>query len=262
VTGVFAEYQGSIGGAQWSLSARHDDNRQFGKVTTGGAAWGYHFAHALTLMASYGSAFRAPSFDDLYFPGFGNPNLRPETSRSAEVGVEQRSAGGSWSLHAFDTRVHELISFDSSFIPQNTDQARIQGIEAQGTARTGPWTATLTATWLDPRNRTPDSANFNHLLPGRARETARLELGRQLARWRLTARLNAAGRRFDDLANSAPLAGYTTLDALLEWAPSHEWAVLLRVANLTDRHYELALYYPQDGRNYLLTVRYAPLTKP
>jgi vitamin B12 transporter len=256
IVGVFGIYQGAIGREQWSVSARHDRNQQFGERSTGSLAWGYRFDGGLRLMASYGSAFRAPSFDDLYFPGFGNPALRPETSHTAEVGMDQGLAAGTWSLHAFETRVHDLIGFDANFVAANTDEARVRGIEAQGARALGPWHATLTADWLDPRNRTRGSPSYDNLLPGRAHATAHLELAHESPKLRIATRANVAGPRFNDLANTAPLGGYGTVDLLAEWRPTHHWSVQGKAANLTDRRYELTLYYPQDRRNYLLTIRY------
>jgi vitamin B12 transporter len=256
IIGAFAIYQGGFGQQQWSVSARHDSNQQFGDRSTGSLAWGYGFGRGLKFMASYGSAFRAPSFDDLYFPGFGNPALRPETSRTVEAGLDQRQAAGTWSLHAFDTRVHDLIGFDSSFVAANTEEAQIRGVESQVARTVGAWHADLTAGWLDPRNRTRRSLNYGNLLPGRAHATARLELAHESARLRIAGRVNVAGPRFDDLANTAPLGGYSTVDLLIEWHLTPRVSVLGKGANLTDRRYELALYYPQDRRNYLLTARY------
>jgi vitamin B12 transporter len=264
IVGVFGIYQGALGREQWSVSARHDRNQQFGERSTGSLAWGYGFDGGLKLMASYGSAFRAPSFDDLYFPGFGNPALRPETSRTGEVGIDQRLAASVWSLHAFETRVHDLIGFDANFVAANTDEARIRGVEAQGAGTLGAWHATLTAGWLDPRNRTRGSPNYDNLLPGRARATAHLELAHETRQLRIAGRVNVAGPRFNDLANTAPLGGYGTVDLLAEWRPTQHWSVQGKAANLTDRRYELTLYYPQDRRNYLLTIRYtaAPSSQP
>ncbi|MDE1923909.1 MAG: TonB-dependent receptor, partial [Gammaproteobacteria bacterium] len=133
VTGVFGEYQGGFGAQQITLSARHDDNSQFGGKTTGSIAWGYRLPDALRLVASYGTGFHAPSFNDLYYPYFGNPSLTPETSRSIEIGLDQDLARAGWSAHAYETRMHDLIDYNNPlFMPENTDYARIRGIELQG----------------------------------------------------------------------------------------------------------------------------------
>ncbi len=260
VTGVFGEYQGLFGPAELTLSGRHDRNSQFGGKSTGSIAAGYHLTRTLRAVASVATGFHAPSFNDLYFPGFGNPALRPETSHAYEVGLVQDLAAAGWSLRAYETRVHDLISFDNpQFTPENTDIARIRGVELQGHLSTRRWSANLTGTWLDPRNRTPGSPNYGRLLPRRARVTGRLEVARQWP-WTLRSalRVNASGRSYDDAGNASPLGGYETLDVLLQYSPAKSWTLQAKVANLSDRRYQTALYYPQDGRNYLVTVRYAP----
>ena len=255
--GSFLEYQGGFASERFSISARHDDNEQFGGQATGSAAWSHGLAGGLRLIASFGTAFRAPTFNELYYPFFGNPALRPEHSRSAELGIDGSRGEAQWSLHTFENRVNDLIAFDSSFLPANIETAVIRGAEGQLTARRAVWTASLIVTWLDPRNRTPGSASGN-LLPRRARLSSRLELGHQWASARLTVRLNTVGPRFEDLANTQRLGGYLTLDLLGSWAPARQWSVEAKIANVSGRHYETAEFYPQDGRTEWITLRYHP----
>lgn len=256
--GGFLEYQGGFASERFSISARHDDNEQFGGQATGSAAWSHRFAGGPRLTASFGTAFRAPTFNELYYPFFGNPALRPEHSRSAELGVDGSRGEAQWSLHTFETRVNDLIAFDSSFLPANIETAAIRGAEGQVTARRAASTASLIVTWLDPRNRTPGSAEGGNLLPRRATLSGRLELGHQWASARLTARLNAVGPRFEDIANTHRLGGYITLDLLSSLAPTPQWSVEAKVANVSGRHYETAEFYPQDGRTGWITLRYHP----
>jgi vitamin B12 transporter len=256
--GEFLEYQGAVADEGWSISGRHDYNEQFGGQTTGNAAWAHRFSTALRMTASLGTAFRAPTFNELYYPFFGNPALRPEHSRSMELGLDDSGVQARWSLHAFETRVHDLIAFDSSFLPANIDEAVIRGVEGEMTARRPASTASLTLTWLDPRNRTPGSAEAGNLLPRRAKMSGRLELEHRWVRVRLMGRFNAAGRRFDDFANTRPLGGYTTIDLVGGWSLTSQWSLQAKLANVTDRHYETAEFYPQDGRNAWISLRYQP----
>ena len=85
--GLFGQYLGNFGATDIQLSLRGDDNEQFGNYTTGGASIGRGFAGNLRWTASYGTAFKAPTFNELYFPGFGNPNLSAETSDSFDLGL-------------------------------------------------------------------------------------------------------------------------------------------------------------------------------
>jgi vitamin B12 transporter len=260
-TAVFGQWQG-VGGAQsFVVSARHDDNQQFGGKTTGGAAWGFRLADGYRLSASFGTAFKAPTFNELYYPFFGNVNLKPENSRSVEIGLDRRAPWGNWSLHAYETHVDDLIASDANFTPANIDSTRIRGVEAELAGGLAGWTWGVTANWLDPRN-VSDDANHDKILPRRPRQSGRLELSRAWRSLTVSGRFNIEGRRFDDLANSESLGGYSTLDLLLSWRLNPALSLQAKLANLGDRQYQTALYYPQDGRNYLLTIRYAPRSGP
>ncbi len=70
--GVFGQWQQGFGAHSLQLGLRRDDDTQFGGETTGSARWGWEFTDALRLTASYGTAYRSPTFNDLYYPFFGN----------------------------------------------------------------------------------------------------------------------------------------------------------------------------------------------
>jgi vitamin B12 transporter len=85
---IFGEYQMKLGRADLTVGLRRDDNEQFGDHTTGNLALGYALPSNMRLFFSYGTAFKAPSFNELYYPGFGNPQLAPEESKSVEIGLK------------------------------------------------------------------------------------------------------------------------------------------------------------------------------
>lgn len=255
-TGLFTQYQGKFGAHDVQLSLRRDDNEQFGNRNTGGAAWGYALSEGLRLTASYGTAFKAPTFNELYFPGYGTPNLRPEQSRSVELGLRGERAWGHGSLNAYETRIDDLIAFDSSiFAPANIDQARIRGLEAVLGTRFGNWDLNASLSLLDPQNRSP-GPNDGNVLPRRAKHSLRLDADRDVGRYRLGATLLAVGKRYDDLANTRSLGGYATLDVRAEVALAKNWRVQARIENLLDKDYETAAFFNQPGRSVYLTLRY------
>ncbi len=257
-TGVFGEYDAAFGPQHLTLSARHDDNQQFGGKTTGGAAWGYRLSDSVRLMASYASAFKAPTFNELYYPYYGTPTLRPESSHSVEFGLDGRDRGIDWSVHAYRTRITDLIETDpNTFTAINVNRSEIRGVETQATRKFGEWSTGVTATWTDPRNRS-DGFNDGNLLPRRAQWTGRVELSRLWSKGTLTGRYWVSGRSFDDPANAQRLGGYSTLDLLATWQLTGALALEGKLANVFDRQYQTALYYPQDGRNYLVSLRYTP----
>ena len=263
--GVFARYQIGLGAHELEASARHDDNQQFGGHNTGSVAWGWAFAEGLRVFVSHGTAFKAPTFNDLYWPASpwasGNPNLKPEESRSSEVGLRGTPGWGRWSVSAFRTDIDNLINWAEVspffWMPTNIDVARIRGAEASAAARLGEWDLGGKFTWLDPESLSPD-ANYGHILPRRARQSGRVDLDRRIGDYRVGMSVFGEGRRFDDLANTMPLAGYALLDLRAEYMIDRDWRIQARASNLLDKRYETAAFYNQPGRNYFITLRYQP----
>jgi vitamin B12 transporter len=257
-TGVFGQYLGELQGHRVQLSVRRDDNQQFGGETTGSAAWGYTLGNGLRLTASYGTAFKAPTFNDLYYPFFGNPDLDPETSWSAELGVAGETLGTSWSLNLYQTEIDDLIAFDANVLrPENIDSARIRGLEAVAATEVAGWQLNANLTLLDPENRS-SGANQGQRLPRRPEQSLSLDLDRAFGAIRAGASLSAYGRAYDDLANRDRLDGYVLVDLRAEYAFSRALRLQGRIENLLDEDYETAAFYNQPGRRFFVTLRYEP----
>ena len=253
-TGVFAEYQGQWDRHRVQLALRGDDNSQFGRHTTGNVAWGYPVMANLDLRLAYGTAFKAPTFNQLYYPGFGNANLRPETSRNIELGLGGRLPGGRWSATLFDNRISDLIA---GFPPANINRAEIRGLELAANRRFGAWDAAVNLTLQDPENAS-SGANQGKVLPRRAQESLRIDLDRRLGVWRLGGTLRGEGERFDNESNTRRMAGYALLDLRAEYRLAADWSLGGRLENVFDVDYETAFGYNQPGRGAYLTLRYQP----
>ena len=157
---VFAQYQGTFGAHELQLSARRDDNDQFGGHGTGGIAWGMGFGEGWRVTASHATAFKAPSFNELYYPGSSNPNLNPESSRSSELSLSRSGDGWHVQANAYQTNVDDLIAWSSAdFMPVNIEEARIRGVELVATATLAGWNLRGQVGTLDARNL---SAGSNH----------------------------------------------------------------------------------------------------
>jgi vitamin B12 transporter len=276
-TGTFLELHGSTGPITELAGLRYEHNTQFGDRVTYDSGAGWRFARHWRLTATWGTAFHAPTFNDLYYPSFpgfppsSNPNLLPETSRSAEVGVAGDWTTFNWSLHAYQTDVDHLITYaPPNYTPYNLAAARIRGVELRGVWRRGAWTLSGQATGLDPRDHSPPAlavpGTAGNLLPRRAESSASLELSRRLfGRVNVSARGSWEGRRFDDLANTVPLGGYFLLDLLADAQVGRGWSIEGRIKNALGRTYYTAAaidnpptsaYYNQPGRELDLTLRY------
>ena len=254
--GEFVQYLGKIDSQELSASIRSDQSNQYGTHNTGNAGWKWQVIDKrLAFNAGWGRGFHAPTFNDLYFPyGSGNPNLKPESSENYELGASGDIAVLNWSLQMYESRVQDLIALDSNFSPINTD-AKMRGVELMTHTSWNKLNVAINYTWLDPRNRQIGS-DYNKLLPRRARQSGRIELGYDCSVVQFNSIVNVAGPRFDDLANTKRLGGYTTVDVSATWKFLKSFSAQLKLNNVLDHRYETAQYYNQEGRSAYVTFRY------
>ncbi|MDR5899709.1 TonB-dependent receptor [Halomonas vilamensis] len=228
-------------------SLRFDDNQAYGDEVTGSLALGYDLDDHHTLRTSYGTAFKAPTFNDLYFPGFGNPDLNAETSETFELGVRGQYEQFFWDLAAYQTDVEDLIAFTSQqgvYAAFNVDTARIRGAELSAGAELNDWTLQAALTYTDPENR--DTGNR---LQRRASESLRLDIDRELGDVSLGGSWIAQNHRYDDADNEARLAGYGLVNLRAGWQFAPQWSARLTVDNFFDKDYATAKFF--NGNNYL-----------
>jgi vitamin B12 transporter len=254
-TGIYAGWRTKAGAFDSELALRFDDNSQFGGQWTGGLALGWRFSDTTRAYASHGLGFRGPTLNEQYSPGFGglfsgNSDLRPEKSRSSEVGLEFVPGEGqllkaSW----FNTHVRNLISFSGvDFRAENIDSAHIPGVEVRYEKRAGSWLVASSYTWQDPRNEETDSPLLRR--PG---NKVAASVDRQLgSRGLLGAELMHAGAR-DDLGG-VRLPAYTLINLRASWSLAPRWKLSARLENAGDRDYELAHGYNTPGRSGFVEI--------
>ena len=253
--GAFVEYQGRFGAHSLQASVRNDDNAQFGDHATGSLGYGFDLDGTWRLAASAGTGFKAPTFNDLYYPGFSNPLLEPEESRSVNLGVHGQGEGWSLGVDVFQTRIDELIGYDTGFNLVNIDRARIRGAELTAATALAGFDLALELSWLDPRNDS-DGLNDGNWLPRRARRTGRIDVDRRFGVFNAGLSVTGASNRYDDVANTTRLGGYGLVDLRLEWTLSPAWTLQAKANNVFDRSYETVAWYNQPGREYALALQY------
>jgi vitamin B12 transporter len=253
VGSVFAGYTGQVGRSSFQLNGRYDDYSDFGGQTSGLAGYGFQATESVRLTASWSDAFRAPSFNELFFPNFGNPNLQPEKVTTTELGVQYSEGPHLARLAAFNADYTNLIG---GFPITNVAQARVRGIELsyRGTIEATDVRASLTL--QDPE----DTATGEELIR-RAKQFGSLVVGRSFGPFRIGAEMIASGPRFDNdvfTFQRVKLPGYAVFNLVARYDLGNSMSIALRVENLFDKDYTLVDGYNVQGTLALVTFSYAP----
>jgi len=253
------------------LGLRHDKNQQYGSENTWNAALSVPLNHNNDVILSYSEGFRAPTFNDLYYPDFcfggfcsasANPDLKPETSKSYEAQWRSRySSTGALELSLYRIDLQDAIVLDQDYVPQNVQTARINGFEAALKQELFGWQGNLALALIDPRDRAT-----GHTLARRAKRTLSLDLDRQFGAFSAGASWRAVSGRYDDAQNTRELSGYGLLSLRGAWQASPEVAFDLKLNNIFDQDYADATYstgngrygYNSEGRTALFAVTWTP----
>jgi len=254
----FVQWQGGYGPVDWRLAGRYDDNEAFGDHTTQGADIGVAVSEHIRVIASYGTAFKAPSFNELYFPNFSNPDLAPEESESFELGLQGNYGWLTWQMNLYHTAIDQLISFqfnpnDNSFLPFNIDNASINGAELGFTTTMADWAIGVNGSYTD----TEDKQTGNRL-PRRAELSGKLTVDNTTGKLSSGLTVTGYSDRFDDANNTVKLPGYAVVDLRFGIQLTPDVAVKVKWANVLDQDYQTVAGYPALGRTWLATLAIQP----
>jgi vitamin B12 transporter len=238
------------------LSLRRDQSVYGGK-TTGAAGYGYEFSKDLRATASVGTSFRAPTYNELYYPGYGLATNKPEQGRNAEAGVRYRFAGAELQANYYRNRLTDMIvtvnpcPSRTGSCAYNVNHALLEGLSMSAESRLRGLDVRASVDLQDPRDETTGKQ-----LARRARRHASLAAAYAVGQLDLGAELQASGSRFDDAANANRLGGYGLLNLYTTWRFTPDWSLLLRLDNALDKRYELARNYGTAGRSWFAALRY------
>ncbi len=280
---IFAQYQLFEDAFDISASLRHDNNESYGKHNTGNLSFAVPINESIRLTAGYGSAFKAPTFNDLYYPEenfpaytpggptssySGNPDLEAETSKSFDFGVNGNWQAHKWSVNYFNTRIENLIEYISEYdqnannydgTMKNISDAKIKGIELTYQTRLYSWNIQTNYSWLDPKNN-----DTNKLLPNRSQHLFNLQLDKNIGKFNYGASVHAASERYIDTTERYKLAGYATLNLRIDYHLNKSWSINGKVDNLFDTEYAtnarfaLSQKYIAQGRSAFISLQYKP----
>ena len=230
-----------------TLGVRYDDNNRFGGHATWRANELYTIKETSTrLKGSYGTGFKAPSLNQLYDTIYatGNPNLKPETSQSWDVGFEQDifRKTSTLSVNYFENAFNNLIQANyAPYVNQNVSRAKVKGVETFAEVR--PLTdLTLRGTYTYQQTQNLDTGTQ---LLRRPRNKASFDTDyRFLEKAHFHVNLLMVGQK-EDYAST--VAGYVTLNLAGSYDVHKNVQLFARIDNVLDKQYEEVYGYGTSG---------------
>lgn len=261
----YVQDQLSAGAHRLLVAGGYYHHPAFGDHETWNAEYGFALTPRTLLIASFGTAFRAPSATDRFGYG-GTPDLKPESSRNVEVGVKWRPSTTQFvTLAAFQNSINDLIVFVSDPLNviyggenQNIDRARIRGVELSWEMTRDLWSVRAEASVQDPRNLSVQAADSQLLR--RTKHSVTVAASRHVGAGEFGIDVLQAGAREDlDVVSGARArdGGYVLAALRAKWSLSSAWSVSARLDNALDRHYQLANGYNTQRRSMSIAARYA-----
>jgi vitamin B12 transporter len=224
-------------------------------------AYGYEVNKEWQISASSSSAFRAPTFDDLFSPFGGNASLKPEQSKAKELSLQHRSKDLDFSVTAFSQRIKNAIELDGSFVPQNSQLAMIDGLSTQWSQRFGTWRVNGQLTLQNPRFQTQSSTvgqgqNQSQQLARRAKQFASFGLANQFGPIKASANVLYQAKRVD--SDGSQIKPYSIVNVGADYAALPSVNLGLRLVNLFDRAYETTSGYRGEPRGAYINLTWVP----
>ncbi|MFA7553818.1 MAG: TonB-dependent receptor [Spongiibacteraceae bacterium] len=258
-TAIFAFYQIDFNIVDVQLGLREDNNEEFGKTTTANAATGLQLGEKHKLIFSYGEGFKAPTFNDLYWPigsySYGNPDLLPETSTNYEVELRGTYERFNWSANIYRNDINNLIDWapDANFAytPSNIDSVRIKGIELQASTVIADWVVSGSVNYNEPENR-----ETGKMLIKRPKKSAIFNLDKNFGKVDAGFSWRAYSERFSNSSNDQSTAGFNLVDVRLGYMINPNLKAQLKLNNLFDKDYQTNTGYEKDGFNGFVSVTY------
>jgi len=261
-----ASYQLKRGDNLANISIRNDSITGYGPQTTGAISYGYFFTKEWRANINYGTGFRAPTFNDLYYPGYGNSNLLPEKSKNTEIGLHYDVKTYEAHVVAYSNTISNLIQVGpvttncAYGCATNVGLARITGISLGGSAYLGNFNLKGS---IDQQN--PEDVTNDTVLLKRARTfgNASVEYNYQ----KLIAGFGGtfSGQRQDvsgsDSVTGNPysgvMGGYSIFNLYSSYEFEKNWTIFARWNNMLNKQYQLTYGYNPMGSNIFAGIRYA-----
>jgi vitamin B12 transporter len=252
-TGVFAHTLITNNDFSYEATLRYDDVENVDSETTYNLGVGYDINNNSRIVLNYGTGFKAPTFNDLYYPYGGNPDLTSELSESAELFFETTFAEVTTSLNFYHSDVDDLIVWTDGQ-SENFEHVIINGAEFAASYFGLGGQHDFNISYTDAE----DQAS-NEQLIRRAKEKANYTFTTSVADADIYTELQYTGKRTDKAgwpSAIVDLDAYVHVNLGFNYAITPEFKLNARVTNLFDKEYETVKDYNTQGQAFYLGVTY------
>lgn len=257
INSAFLGYQLNQDKYDVQLNVRNDDNSQFDNKTTYNVGGAYHITPNTRVGASYATNFRAPTFNDLYWQGSENPNLKPETSKNGEIFVENHNQNQRTRLTVYQSKLTDKLAWVTTDPKTYAGQMQnIDKVDIKGASLTSDWTVNNLLFGASYDYVDTEDKKTGKELTYQPKNKGMVYVGYQQPQFDIRAEVQHVGERFRDVSNTNSLDSYTLLNISGNYHVNPNLTISSRLNNLTDEDYETIYGYNQKGINAFVSATY------
>ncbi len=248
---------------EWKVeqALRYDNVGETDSEVTYQFSVGYQFTDHWLVALSHGTGFKAPSFNDLYWPSAfgsaGNPDLVSETSTNTELLARYQQNNIEIEVSAYNTDIDDLIEWapiDSSdpfsgWQPTNVAKAKIKGLDASAKVQFEHFSHQASLSHVDAENEQTGAQLFL-----RPYFNANYNIAYQADAFDIAINVNYQGGRTD--SSGVELGSATLVNVNANYQVTDALTLHAKITNVADKDYQLAYQYPSDGQGYRIGLDY------
>ena len=276
ISSFIAGWNGDYGRNLFNANIRNDNNTQFGNATTGSVGYGYFLTPKVRATVSWGTAYQAPTFSDLYAPytdygyGFswkGNPNLSPTRSQNTEAGFRYDDGVHRAGVIYYYNNVTNMITPGNTSMV-NVGRAVLQGVTTTYDGKIYGLDVTGSVDYQNAMNM-----ETNQMLQYRPQAFGSLTVQKKMERWNLGAQYQASASQQStgtsvgpNSENNTTLGGYGLFNLFGSVNVYKDVSLFARANNVFNRQYVTNMttnqpfgandYYRNPGANFFVGLRF------
>lgn len=229
---------------------RYDKHEKYGSEISPKLALNYNLNNNLNFVAAAGKSFRPPTYMDLYYPGFSNPDLEPEKADSYEIGLKYNDQFCSREITLYKREISDMISPNPiSYLPENIDSALIRGLEFSTKRNIKDLEIAFNYNYLDAENK-----STKEQIGDMPYHKYNLNFSYQINNDNLISLKNSYTGERKDYISGAEMSSYLISNLIYNRNLSQKTNLSIEVKNLFDKEYEVVDGYPMPGRNFMLNL--------